>query len=90
MNTPKEHGKALAEVIEITLAALERVAPTTSASDKCCIAEAIIEGAPEPGADWHHAEWQIVYDAARQGSPRYAAANKAWLASRIKAAQVAA
>jgi hypothetical protein len=50
MTTPHEHGQTLSEVIELTLAALERVAPTTSTQDKCGIAEAIIEGAPASGS----------------------------------------
>lgn len=90
MHTPTEHGTALSGVIERTLADMERVAPGTRVQDLCVIAEAIIEGAPEPGTDWHHSEWQVVYDAAREGSPRYAAASRALTLARARAAQVAA
>jgi hypothetical protein len=89
MLTPYEHGQALSEVIELTLAALERVAPTTSTQDKCCIAEAIIEGAPA-SASWRAEDWAVVYAGSVLGSPRYAAAQNDWLASRARAAQVAA
>lgn len=45
MHTPHEHGEALSEVIELTLAALERVAPGTRPQDLCAIVETILEGA---------------------------------------------
>lgn len=89
MNTPTEHGEVLSEVIELTLAALERVAPGTRAQDLCVIAEAIIEGANGAGV-WSRDEWQEAYDAALLGSPRYDAANKALVASRAAAGRVAA
>ncbi|HAH11531.1 MAG TPA: hypothetical protein DCL48_15665 [Alphaproteobacteria bacterium] len=81
MHTPHEHGETLSEVIELTLAALERVAPGTRVQDLCVIAEAIIEGANGAGV-WSCEQWQEAYDAALEGSPRYAAAHKAWLAAR--------
>ena len=87
MHTPHEHGEALSEVIELTLAALERVAPGTRPQDQCAIVETILEGAAGAG-HWTGTQWQQAYDAALEGSPRYAAAHKAWLASRAQ--QVAA
>lgn len=81
MHTPHEHGEALSEVIELTLAAMERVAPGTRVQDLCVIAEAIIEGASGAGV-WSCDQWQAVYDAALEGSPRYAAAHKAMMLAR--------
>lgn len=90
MHTPAEHGEALSEVIELTLAALERVSlHATSPANLCAIAETIIEGAGGAGP-WYDFEWQEAYDAALEGSPRYAAAHKAWLAARAAAGRVAA
>lgn len=75
-NTPHTHGEALSEVIELTLAALERTAPTTRAIDLCGIAEAIIESAGGAG-DWRQDDWRIVYAAAEAGSLRYREAVRA-------------
>lgn len=89
MNIPHEHGEALSEVIELTLAALERVAPGTRTQDLCAIVETILEGAAGAG-HWTGTQWQEAYDAALLGSPRYAAANKAWMLARAAAGRVAA
>lgn len=80
--TPHEHGEALAEVIELTLAALERVAPDTATIDLCVIAEAIIENAGGADPEWRQAEWRAVYRAAEAGSARYAEAARAFELSR--------
>lgn len=78
MNTPYEHGEALSEVIELTLAALERTAPGTSTLDLCGIAEAIIEGAGGRNPHWKQSDWVRVYAGARDGSPRYREAVRAF------------
>lgn len=87
MQTPTEHGTALAEVIELTLAALERVAPDTATLDLCAIAEAIIENAGGADPSWRQPEWRAVYRAAEDGAPRYAEAVRAFeLARRLEVA----
>lgn len=83
MNTPTEHGQAIAEVIELTLASLERVAPTTRTIDLCGIAENIIEVASGYDKRWDHAEWELVYQAVRDESPRYREAVRAYEAQRM-------
>lgn len=82
MQTPTEHGAALAEVIELTLAALERVAPDTTTLDLCAIAEAIIENAGGANPAWRQPEWRAVYGAAEAGSTRYGEAARAFELSR--------
>jgi hypothetical protein len=74
------HGETLAEVVELTLAALERTAPDTPATELCCIAEAILENAA--GNDWRTEEWRQVYAAAVAGSPRYREAERAHIEQR--------
>lgn len=69
------HGESLSEAIELALAVLERIAPNTDAAAKCTIAEAIIENAGQAGA---YPEWAEVYRGARENSPRYAAAERAY------------
>jgi hypothetical protein len=75
------HGETLAEVVELTLAALERTAPDTPALELCCIAEAILEHAAG-GGDWRTEEWRQVYAAAVAGSPRYREAERAHIEQR--------
>lgn len=82
MNTPTEHGELLSEVIELTLAALERTAPTTRTIEICGIAEAIIEGAGGADPNWTRKDWQAVYRAVEQGSQRYREAVRAYEAQR--------
>ena len=81
MSDPYTHGETLAEVVELTLAALERTAPGTPALELCCIAEAILENAAG-GDDWRTEEWRQVYAAAVAGSPRYREAERAYFDQR--------
>ena len=77
MSDPYTHGETLAEVVELTLAALERTAPDTPALELCCIAETILEHTTA-GNDWRTEEWRQVYAAAVAGSPRYREAERAY------------
>lgn len=81
MSDPYTHGETLAEVVELTLAALERTAPDTPALELCCIAETILEHAAG-GGDWRTEEWRQVYAAAVAGSPRYREAERAYFDQR--------
>lgn len=76
MSDPYAHGETLAEVVELTLAALERTAPGTPALELCYIAETILENAAG-GGDWRNEEWRQVYAAAAANSPRYREAERA-------------
>ena len=90
MHTPHTHGAALAEAIELTLAALERVAPDTQTINLCAIAESIIENAGGADPAWRQAEWRAVYRAAEDGSPRYGEAARAFELARRVDAEIAA
>jgi len=69
-----EWGAQIAGVIETALAAFDKISPDAKPGARRAIADAIIEGADEPGPD---VDWRAVYEGARDYSPRFreAAAN---------------
>ena len=67
-------GQACGEAIEFLLCAVERLAPHTSAFDRCCMAEAIIEHLGGRPSD---PSWDDVTAGVRATAPRFRAAEVA-------------
>lgn len=79
-------GRALSGAIELALAEIERIQPADPAT-ACGLAEYILEHCSGQDAQLDGAALEA---GALEGSPRYASAQRAWLASRARAQQVAA
>jgi xanthine/CO dehydrogenase XdhC/CoxF family maturation factor len=65
-------GQTCGEAIELLLCAVERLAPHTSAFDRCCMAEAIIEHMDGRPSD---TSWDDVTAGVRATAPRFRAAE---------------